>query len=73
MKALYRLKEYDDEIVRLRTSVREASESKYRNGVITLNDLLRDITEENRAVISGSLHELELLKNIYDLKVVLNQ
>ena len=70
---MYRLKESDDEIVRLRTSVREASESKYRNGVITLNDLLRDMTEENRAVISGSLHELELLKNIYDLKVVLNQ
>ena len=70
---MYRLKESDDEIVRLRTSVREASESKYRNGVITLNDLLRDMTEENRAVISSSLHELELLKNIYDLKVVLNQ
>ena len=29
---MYRLKESDDEIVRLRTSVREASESKYRNG-----------------------------------------
>ena len=70
---MYRLKESDDEIVRLRTSVREASESKYRNGVITLNDLLRDMTEENKAVISSSLHELELLKNIYDLKVVLNQ
>ena len=70
---MYRLKESDDEIVRLRTSVREASESKYRNGVITLNDLLRDITEENSAVISSSLHELEMLKNIYDLKVVLNQ
>ena len=70
---MYRLKESDAEIVRLRTAVREASESKYRNGVITLNDLLRDITEENSAVVSGSLHELEMLKNIYDLKVVLNQ
>ena len=70
---MYRLKESDEEIVRLRTSVRKASESRYRNGVITLNDLLRDMTEENNAVISSSLHELELLKNIYDLKVVLNQ
>ena len=70
---MYDLKASDDEIVRLRESVRKTSESKYRNGVITLNDLLRDITEENSAVVSGSLHELEMLKNIYDLKVVLNQ
>ena len=70
---MYQVKASDDEIVRLRESVRRASESKYRNGVITLNDLLRDITNENSAIVSRSLHELELLKNIYDLKVVLNQ
>ena len=70
---MYEVMESDDEIIRLRESVRKASETKYRNGVITLNDLLRDITNENNAIVSGSLHELELLKNIYDLKVVLNQ
>ena len=70
---MYDIKASDDEIVRLRKSVRMASESKYRNGVITVNELLRDIISENSAVIERSRHELELLKNIYDLKVLLNQ
>lgn len=70
---MYDIKASDDEIVRLRSSVRQASESKYRNGVITVNDLIRDIMNENNAVIERSRHELELLKNIYDLKIVLNQ
>lgn len=70
---MYDIKASDDEIVRLRESVRRASESKYRNGVITVNELLRDIISENSAVIERSRHELELLKNIYDLKVLLNQ
>ena len=67
------MKASDDEIVRLRESVRKVSESKYRNGIITVNDLLRDMMNENNAKVERSRHELELLKNIYDLKVMLNQ
>ena len=70
---MYGMKASDDEIVRLRQSVRQASESKYRNGVITVNDLLRDIMSENKAMNDRALHKLELLKNIYDMKVLLNQ
>lgn len=70
---MYEMKASDDEIVRLRKSVRKVSESKYRNGIITVNDLLRDIMNENKAKVERSRHELELLRNIYDLKVVLNQ
>ena len=70
---MYEMKASDDEIVRLRESVRKVSESKYRNGIITVNDLLRDMMNENNAKVERSRHELELLKNIYDLKVVLNQ
>ena len=39
---MYEMKASDDEIVRLRESVRKVSESKYRNGIITVNDLLRE-------------------------------
>lgn len=70
---MYEMKASDDEIVRLRESVRKVSESKYRNGIITVNDLLRDIMNENKAKVERSRHELELLRNIYDLKVMLNQ
>ena len=73
IERMYEMKATDDEIVRLRESVRKVSESKYRNGVITVNELLRDIMNENRAKTGRSRHELELLKNIYDLKIMLNQ
>ena len=63
----------DNEIVALRKSIRQASESKYQNGTITMSELLRDITNENNAIQQRTLHELDLLKNIYDLKLTLNQ
>jgi len=62
----------DDEIIGLRTSVRSSSEVKYANGTITVNDLLRDITTESQAQLNKSLHELEWLKNIYELKNTVN-
>ncbi len=68
-----KVSESDDEIIRLRTSIREASESKYQNGIITITDLLRDITNENNAIQIQAQHEVEMLKNLYDLKATLNQ
>lgn len=60
--------EQDREIVRLREAIRKSSESKYANGVIDVNDLIRDITSENRARINSTLHEIDMLKGLYDLK-----
>jgi outer membrane protein TolC len=62
----------DDEIIKLRTSIRTASEAKFSNGTITVSELLRDITAESRALLNKSLHELEWLKNIYELKYTMN-
>lgn len=63
----------DDRIVALRRSVREAAESKLRNGVIDTNDLLRKITDEASACSARSLREVELLKAIYELKYTINR
>lgn len=63
----------DDRIVQLRRSVREAAESKLRNGVIDTNDLLRKITEEDTAAAARSAREIELIKTIYELKHTLNR
>lgn len=63
----------DDRIVALRRSVREAAESKLRNGVIDTNDLLGKITEENNARTARSAREIELLKTIYELKHTINR
>ena len=63
----------DDRIVALRRSVREAAESKLRNGVIDTDDLLRKITDEAAAATARSARELELLKTIYELKHTINR
>ena len=63
----------DDRIVALRRSVREAAESKLRNGIIDTNDLLRKITDEQSAAVARSAREIELLKTIYELKHTINQ
>ena len=63
----------DDRIVALRRRVREAAESRLRNGVIDTNDLLRKITEEDAASAARSAREIELLKAIYELKHTINQ
>lgn len=63
----------DEEIISLRTSVRQAAESKLEHGVIDVNDLLQEITRENQAQTDYSSHEIEMLKNIYELKNTINQ
>ena len=63
----------DARIVSLRQSVREAAESKLRNGIIDTNDLLQKITDEAAARSAQSVHEIELLKALYELKHMINQ
>lgn len=63
----------DEEIIALRTSVRRAAEAKLEHGIIDVNNLLQEITRENQARIDQSSHEIEMLKNIYELKNTINQ
>lgn len=58
----------DDEIIQLRTSVRQAAEAKLSHGIIDVNGLLQEITRENTARTQQSVHEIEMLKAIYELK-----
>lgn len=62
----------DAQIIELRGAVRRACEVKVANGVASVNDLLREITAENRAAISMATHRIELLKYMYDLKTTNN-
>ncbi len=68
-----RLMTQDDEIIALRQQVRKAAESKLSHGIIDVNDLLRDINSENAARVQQSIHEIEMLKGIYDLKYITNK
>ena len=62
----------DQEIIDLLQQVRKAAESKLAHGIIDVNDLLRDINSENAARVQQSIHEIEMLKGMYDLKYTLN-
>lgn len=56
----------EDEIVQFRTRIKTVSESKYRNGVYQINELIRDVNAENQAMQSKSLHEIHYLMKIYN-------
>ena len=58
----------DDEIIKLRHKVKIAAESKYKNGVYTINDLLKDIHAENRSKQDKIVHEIMYLMSIYNYK-----
>ena len=64
--------EDDDRLINIRTSIREASESQLQNGTLLISDLLKDINDEHRARIDKSIHELEYLKKLYEMKYTLN-
>lgn len=62
----------DEQIITLRTAIRQAAESKMQNGVISVNDLLKEINSEAAARVQLSIHEIELLKNQYDQRFTTN-
>ncbi len=63
---------YDDEIILLRQSVKEASINKMANGTLSGVDLARDINAEQMAKQDKILHEMEMLLAVYNLKYVTN-
>jgi len=67
-----KLMAHDGEIISLRRSVRKAAESKLAHGIIDVNDLVREINQENAACVQQSVHEIEMLKEIYDNKYTTN-
>ena len=67
-----KLMAHDGEIISLRQAVRKAAESKLAHGIIDANDLVREINQENAACVQQSVHEIEMLKEIYDNKYTTN-
>jgi outer membrane protein TolC len=58
----------DEEIISIRSSIRKAAESKLAHGIIDVNDLVREINAENATRVQRSVHEIEMLKEIYNQK-----
>ena len=63
----------DGEIIALRTAIRKAAESKLAHGSIDVNGLLREINKENAAKTQQAIHEIDMLKAMYDQKFSHNE
>lgn len=58
----------DDEIIALRTRIKNTAQAQLENGIIGSNDLLREIDAEEQARQNKLLHEIQLLMAQYALK-----
>lgn len=63
---------YDDQIIQLRSNVRDAAEVKAENGTISIQELVREIDAEELAKENKILHEIDLLLSIYNHKYITN-
>jgi outer membrane protein TolC len=63
-----RLLASDDRIIELRTKVKNTAMVQLENGVITSNDFLIKINDENQARQNKILHEIQLLMTQYNQK-----
>jgi outer membrane protein TolC len=73
IRRLQLLIEKDDEIIALRSAIKQDAEIQLENGTITVNDLIREITEENIARQKKSLHEIQLIQGLYNLSFATNE
>lgn len=73
IKGLRNVMKDDARIIELRGNVRRAAESQLANGIIDATALLTKISDENIAHLNARFHEIQLIKEIYNLKYTLNQ
>ena len=60
----------DEEIVALKTKIRDAYQLKFDNGLCSVNDLLNSGNRLTEAQSNRSLHEMELLMSLYQNKTI---
>ncbi len=61
----------DNEIIVLRASVKKSAESQLDNGIITVNDFIREVNSEDQARQGKLLHEVQLLMAQYHYATLL--
>lgn len=58
----------DEEIISLRANIKKSTSAKLENGTATVTDLIRDVNAESQAKQLKSLHDIQLIMSIYQLK-----
>lgn len=62
----------DDSIIQLRENIHRIAMTKVQNGIETVNEMLRDVNAVSEARQQKSIHEIQLLQAIYQLKHINN-
>lgn len=60
----------DNELIELRSKIKNTSQIQLENGVITSADFIREANAENQARQTKTLHEIQLLLAEYDLQQI---
>ena len=69
IEKLTELLKQDDEIIELRTRIKNTSAAKVENGTLTVSEYLREVTNENIALQIKALHEINLLQTMNQLRI----
>lgn len=72
IRKMQALVQSDEEIIRLRTRLKEAAEAKLANGVISVTDLIREINAEDMARQSTAVHRIQQLMAAYAKRLTVN-
>lgn len=56
----------DEEIVKLRKSIRETAENQYKEGVLKMNDYLSLLDEEFKARLNNDVHKVQYIMDVLD-------
>lgn len=66
LQKMERLMKADEEIIRLRTSIKQAAVVKLENGVIAVTDLIREIHAEDLARQKAAMHRVQHVMSAYN-------
>ena len=69
MEKYQALLERDQQLIDLKKSIKKSYEAKYDNGIVTMTDLLTKINDENVALQTKAVHEIQYLMTLYSLKL----
>ena len=72
IRRYFKTVEDDERIVELRENIRKSTEAAVENGTKNASDLISEINKENAARRQLVMHQVEMMKAIYELKTIKN-
>ncbi|HRO72594.1 MAG TPA: hypothetical protein PK611_02885, partial [Saprospiraceae bacterium] len=64
--------QHDDAIIAMRKRIKESAIIKVEHGTMSTTDLVSEINAENAAILDKSLHRIQLLQTICNIKNINN-